>query len=63
MYVGVTLMLLGAALLFGSLSTLLPVLAFAVLMDVRFVRVEERMLAARFGSEWDRYRAEVRRWL
>ena len=37
--------------------------AFAILMDLRFVRVEERMLAETFGSEWESYRARVRRWI
>ena len=63
MYLGVTLMLLGIALLFGSVSALLPVAAFAILMDRRFVRLEERMLAEQFGNEWSDYRAQVRRWL
>jgi protein-S-isoprenylcysteine O-methyltransferase Ste14 len=52
MYLGITLMLLGIALLFGSVSAFLPAAAFPILMDRRFVRVEEAMLAAR-----------VRRWL
>ena len=37
--------------------------AFPILLDLRFVRVEERMLAETFGSEWESYRARVRRWL
>ena len=63
MYLGVTLMLLGIALLFGTVSPLLPVVTFAVLMDMRFIRTEEQMLAESFGSEWEQYRARVRRWL
>jgi protein-S-isoprenylcysteine O-methyltransferase Ste14 len=63
MYVGITLMLAGVALLLGTVSPLLPVAAFAILMDIHFVRMEERMLAEAFGSEWDNYRARVRRWL
>ncbi len=63
MYLGVTLMLAGVALLLGTLSALLPAAAFLVLMDIRFVRMEERMLADAFSSEWQRYCARVRRWL
>jgi protein-S-isoprenylcysteine O-methyltransferase Ste14 len=63
MYLGITSMLLGVALLLGTVSPLLPTAAFAVLMDLRFVRVEERMLAERFGDEWEQYCARVRRWL
>jgi protein-S-isoprenylcysteine O-methyltransferase Ste14 len=63
MYLGITLMLVGVALLLGTVSPLLPAAAFPVLMDVYFIRAEERMLAEAFGSEWERYRARVRRWL
>ena len=62
MYLGITLMLLGVALLLGTVSALLPVAAFPILMDIRFVRVEERMLAEAFGPEWELYHARVRRW-
>jgi protein-S-isoprenylcysteine O-methyltransferase Ste14 len=63
MYLGITLMLLGIALLFGTVSPLVPVVAFALLMDLRLIRVEERMLAESFRHEWEQYRAQVRRWL
>ncbi len=63
MYLGITLMLVGVALLLGTVSTLLPAAAFPVLMDIRFVRMEERMLADAFSSEWRTYCARVRRWL
>ncbi len=63
MYLGLSAMLLGIALLLGSVTALLPAAAFAVLMDRRFIRVEERMLAERFGDEWLHYRTRVRRWL
>lgn len=63
MYLGITLMLLGIALLFGTVSALLPAAAFVILMDRRFVRVEERMLAGKFGHEWKEYCTRVRRWL
>ena len=63
MYLGVAVMLLGVALLLGTISPLLPVVVFPILMDVKFVRVEERMLAETFGTEWVRYRSKVRRWI
>ena len=63
MYLGITLMLLGVALLLGTLSTLLPTVVFPVLMDLRFIRVEERMLTDEFGTEWESYSAGVRRWV
>lgn len=63
MYLGMTLVLLGVALLLGTASALLPAAAFPIVMDLRFVRVEERMLADRFGDQWKRYRDRVRRWV
>jgi len=63
MYLGMTLLLLGIALLFGTVSPLLPAAAFAILMDLHFIRAEEHMLAENFSHEWDQYRARVRRWL
>ncbi len=63
MYVGITLMLLGVAMLLGTVTSFVPVLAFPVLMDRLFVRMEESMLAEAFGVEWERYDSSVRRWL
>jgi protein-S-isoprenylcysteine O-methyltransferase Ste14 len=63
MYVGMVLILFGIAVLVGSLTPFLVPAGFAVLMDRRFIRPEERMLATKFGAQWDAYRARVRRWL
>ena len=62
MYLGVTLMLLGIGLLLGTVSPLIPVVAFAISMDLRFISVEEGMLAETFGQAWEQYRTRVRRW-
>ncbi len=62
MYLGMALLLLGVALLLGTVSSIAPVVGFAILMDLRFVRIEEDMLAQQFGDEWERYRTRVRRW-
>lgn len=63
MYVGLTVALAGGALLLGSWTPWLVVPAFVVLLDRRFVRREERLLAARFGDDYAAFRARVRRWL
>ena len=63
MYLGVTLMLLGVAVLLGTVSCWAPVVVFPLLIDRIFIRTGERMLAETFGSEWQRYRSAVRRWL
>ncbi len=63
MYLGLSLMLLGVALLLGTASALGPVLVFPYLMHRIFIRTEEQMLAAKFGPAWERYRSTVRRWI
>ena len=63
MYLGMVLILIGIALLFGSLLPFLVIPVFAVLMDVIFIRAEERMLADKFGDSWQKYQAKVRRWI
>jgi len=63
MYLGFVLMLLGLAILLGSLTPLWVVPIFAIVMDRVFIVVEERMLAEKFGQAWLDYKAEVRRWV
>jgi len=62
-YLSFALMYLGASLIVNSL---LP-LVVLVLMVVRWDRVqiprEERYLQERFGEEYNRYKAKVRRWI
>ena len=63
MYLGFGSILLGVAILLGSLTPFLVIPFFIVLMDVVFIRVEERMLAETFGQEWFDYLQKVRRWI
>jgi protein-S-isoprenylcysteine O-methyltransferase Ste14 len=63
MYSGFFLILLGLALLMGSLSPFVVVVLFPLLMEALFIRTEERMLAEHFGDVWLTYKARVRRWL
>jgi protein-S-isoprenylcysteine O-methyltransferase Ste14 len=60
---GVTLILLGEAALFGSLPLLIWAGAFLAVNAVYMPLVEEPGLRRRFGEEYDRYRANVPRWL
>jgi protein-S-isoprenylcysteine O-methyltransferase Ste14 len=39
------------------------VLGFSVIMDVVFIRFEEKKLEQTFGNAWSDYQATVRRWL
>ncbi len=63
MYLAGILILLGSACVLGSFTPFLVIPLFAALVQMRFIRVEERMLAERFGEEYTAYRARVRRWL
>jgi protein-S-isoprenylcysteine O-methyltransferase Ste14 len=63
MYLGMVLMLIGIAVLLRSLSPLLIVIPFAILIDQIYIRVEEQMLMEKFGAKWQAYKAQTRRWL
>jgi protein-S-isoprenylcysteine O-methyltransferase Ste14 len=63
MYVGFTTMLIGWGLILASPWAMLGPVAF-VLFTTRFQIIpEERAMQAKFGKEYDEYRARVRRWL
>ena len=63
MYLGYVLILVGVATLLRSLSPWLLIPPFALWMAYGFIRVEERMMAERFGPAYAEYRTHVRRWL
>ena len=63
MYLGLATLLLAWAIYLSSLAAL-AVLPLFVLYINRFqIAPEERALQARFGAEFDVYRARVRRWI
>jgi len=63
MYLGMVLILFGVALLFGTLSTLLPIPLFAWAIQRNFILGEERFLEEIFGEQYLGYKRQVRRWL
>lgn len=63
MYAGFVLILLGIAILLGSVTPYGVIIIFAVLVDVIFIRIEEHMLEETFGETWLTYKKQVRRWL
>lgn len=63
MYLGMALALIGLALLLGSLTPWFIALLFVVVVDRRFIVMEEKMLAASFGDQFEGYRQSVRRWI
>lgn len=63
MYLSMILVLIGTALLLGSLSPWFVVPILALILDRRFIRAEERMLEHTFGESYRSYQSHVRRWL
>lgn len=63
MYLGMVLVLAGAALLFGSLSVWLPVPVFILIIRNNFILGEERFLEEIFGKQYTDYKNKVGRWL
>lgn len=62
-YIGFALIYVGICAAMNSLIALALLIPSMVLVDRLAVVREERYLAARFGAEWDAYRARIRRWL
>jgi protein-S-isoprenylcysteine O-methyltransferase Ste14 len=63
MYLGLVVMLLGSALALGTIGPWTAALALGLTLQLRFIRHEERALAASLGTPYERYRKSVRRWL
>ena len=62
-YLALTLLQLGLALLANSVALLITLVPAVALMSLIVIPREERYLAARFPSEYASYKASVRRWL
>jgi protein-S-isoprenylcysteine O-methyltransferase Ste14 len=63
MYLGFVLILIGLAVLLGSLTPYFVIPIFAILMDRIFIQIEERMLEEQFGQTWLVYKVRVKRWI
>jgi protein-S-isoprenylcysteine O-methyltransferase Ste14 len=63
MYLGLVSMLVGLALALGTPAPWAAAAAMAATLQLRFIRNEERALAASLGEPYQRYRERVRRWL
>jgi len=63
MYVGLTLVLFGAAVYFGSLVMFLAPVAFVLVSGRLVIAREEKLLAGIFGRDYQDFRRRVRRWL
>ncbi len=63
MYLGMFLLLLGTAVILGTLTPLVVPFAFAYVITSRFIRAEEAFLREQFGEPYVGYCRTVRRWL
>lgn len=63
MYLGLILLLAGISVLMGSLFPMMIMLFFALLMQNRFVKLEEKKLADEFKDVWVNYSKRTRRWV
>lgn len=63
MYLGMALLLLGAACWTSNAAAYGLVVMFCTYLTVFQIKPEERALQARFGSEYLSYKAKVRRWV
>jgi protein-S-isoprenylcysteine O-methyltransferase Ste14 len=63
MYVGVTLILSGWAVLFWSLTLTVYGALVLLAFHIRVIVGEEPWLQRTFGADWESYRARVPRWL
>ena len=62
-YLGMLVVLIGLWIVLGSLSPGFIIPVFAVLIQEMFIKAEEQMLEAKFGEEYQEYKATVRRWI
>jgi protein-S-isoprenylcysteine O-methyltransferase Ste14 len=63
MYLGMILIMLGIAVILGSVAPFAVAFILAVLFDRVFIAAEERILEDTFGDRFRQYRQQVRKWL
>ncbi len=63
MYLGMVVILLGIALLFGTFTPFFLIPIFIWLIQTIFIGNEEIMMERIFGDEYREYKKRVRRWL
>lgn len=63
MYLGMAVILIGASLWFGAVSSFATVIFFVYIVNKRFISWEEAKLRETFGAEAEVYFGQTRRWL
>lgn len=62
-YLAMVTLAFGAALCFGSIGALIPVVALFWILQDLFIAGEEHHIEQNFGDEWREYAAKTRRWI
>ena len=63
MYLGMTSILLGVAIIHGTIITFLFPALFVTIMELFFIPFEEKNLDRIFGLKYSDYKKKVRRWI
>jgi protein-S-isoprenylcysteine O-methyltransferase Ste14 len=63
MYLGMTSILAGAAIICGSVTSFIGPLAFWLIMRLRFIPAEEKAMLDAFGDDYMRYKGRVHSWI
>ena len=63
MYLGMVLLLVGFAMLLGTLGAFLPIPIFVWIIQEWFIKGEERFLEEIFGKQYVAFKKRVRRWI
>jgi protein-S-isoprenylcysteine O-methyltransferase Ste14 len=63
MYLGMVLLLLGVAIVHGTLISFVFPVVFGILMELLFIPFEETNLERVFGKQYVEYKRRVRRWI
>jgi len=62
-YLGMTTILIGTAIILGSGVTFIFPLLFIIIIEIWFIPVEEQKLERVFGEQYREYKRTVRKWM
>ena len=62
-YLGFTLILIGVTIIHGTIISFPFPLLFAIIIDRKFIRMEEKNMEKAFGKDYLEYKKKVRKWI
>jgi protein-S-isoprenylcysteine O-methyltransferase Ste14 len=62
-YLGMAAILTGTAIFMGTAISFIPPLLFIIIIEIRFIRIEEQTLERVFGQHFRQYKRTVRKWI